>query len=1850
MNLTLKDIQAELSRRGLLLIERNSATMNRLSCQKNVGKDAQMPRAGTLETARQAEASQKEDKVELFRFFVPMKPVRGYFPEERQTIERFLSLFSPEDFPVHSTKKFDGFNSEIHKSGDKVVIFSEDGEDNTGRLPGIVAAVRALPWRDLILLAEIEMWRGGKHLPREAVAGYIHGMDEPDDSELVANVYDAVFASGGPKAEGIGANAGDIHKLPFAGREKYLEALGIDQATFEVPDASKKLNRVRSMISGNIEELRAHTEELAKKPGSEGSVAKKAAGAYSLNFRHDAQVKFHNSAALAGVVLERIETKVAGTYNYRYGVLPGEYEPREDGAVELGGKTYIEVGKTFSTARKAEPGTVIEVEFETLNLLRYPDGTVSVTAWAPRVMGVIGDRKEPDTVDAAVEAAKAGRVFQEKEIDDAGETVYKANYVGNKRRLAKYIVDKFPEDVKTVFDPMCGVSGVLIEAARRGCRVKGNDLSIIPYWYSKGIFEGAELSDDDVEKILNASPHDGWLTKEWKGTYPRPRHIRRFIDGLAEQAREWKGPKGWAAKAVLSRTLQTIYADSGSGYSTLRYESIDDVRRVLRQGVKEINGLVKDVSGRGAITNEDAKSLRFPSADVIYFDPPFFRKDKGYVHYFQTYRVMNSILLQEEWKQANLDPGDIPPILERLCKSCRHIFISTSSNEVVPYVKELARHKRTMKRFRVSYRQASGFGSRDVHQREHLYAAKAAVRSEKSEVNSERQKDKDVNTSRSSLLTSHSDPYMWLPDEDETLRYVVQEHWRGKSVHADFRLELEPGGELAGWTLNTLIAGVIEEPVTTLEQAKALKYADYSKIDWDTGEFKKRKKAGAEALVDVEVVCLAGSTEVVTRKGLRLISTIAVGDEVLSHDGSFHKVTRTFKTPAPREMLQLRIMGLPDFGVTANHPILTVRAAVAGSHAELSRSERTRHWRAITTGTPTWIPAGELCPGDYVLFPKPVLRPNLTSLRLETFNGYIKTIAVDEDFLRFVGFYIGDGSATDGKVRLNFNGKTEWDLANEYLRILRKWGIEASLLQRDDSHIDIEFTDKPLSKWLVQQCGSGSLQKQIPYRLLGVKGSMWSALKQGLTDSDGYIDCEGRWRYCTTSKALTATMLLQSACTGEVLHYRKRPNPGLGKNAVYDIVFSKNQPRIVDDGAYLRRPVESVKTFRTRGRRKRIDHVFNLEVENAHSYCLPGASVHNCERKAVEPAAWLTVEGAVKPGEVGATANFPGVFHIVDKGVCEYGAQKPWFHEYFPKSDRKDGGFRYRIFFRQLRVADIQDAEKSLSPELIKDYIAHDPGVEREDWDLGYWEFLKAKGDLPAEASAQAGVVLPAAETAFREEAAWLLIKPIDQTPYVLSDRAVEEAWVPPHGFSALPKSVRSEVPPEYRYWQMENESERREMRDALVSAVKSAKSEVSSEKAFSLPTPHSALPTAFAKRRLVPFNQWGGSAKYAKRLSKKFPEHRRYVEPFCGSAAVFFAKDPVEETVLADIDPDVVFAMKYIRKLTPQKFQALKKYPWTVTRAGYERAKECRPRSDAERFWKFVYGRLSSWGGKPDMGGFSTLHGGQTYDLDELWRFHEALKHARIVKQDWKETLKRCDGAGTLFFIDPPYVGEWGDDSGIPPEEVAEHVAQLKGDYVIAYTDSARARRALSKAGRPFKMKFLEARPKGLWQKRNRLFVASFGIEKSDDLTWVDAAPVTRETSVQGNKETSEKANERRCRSSSLSPCQPVSLFTEGLEDDLPIGPVEEDVVPVENAGPAEQTGDALIGGEKARDGDFVAADSHGDFTDPGADAAASYAGDFDHGRVGKVHAASIRRASGGAWRRRRPCPRRSARKGSRQ
>jgi len=138
-------------------------------------------------------------------------------------------------------------------------------------------------------------------------------------------------------------------------------------------------------------------------------------------------------------------------------------------------------------------------------------------------------------------------------------------------------------------------------------------------------------------------------------------------------------------------------------------------------------------------------------------------------------------------------------------------------------------------------------------------------------------------------------------------------------------------------------------------------------------------------------------------------------------------------------------------------------------------------------------------------------------------------------------------------------------------------------------------------------------------------------------------------------------------------------------------------------------------------------------------------------QKKPEPVEWLTVEGVQEPGTVGATKEFHGVFSIIDTGTVEFGSQKAYFNEYFLDGKLK-GRFCFRIIGRSL---------ESTLPA----------GIPEEQPRTPYY---------------------------------WVFMQPQDSTPYVLSSGAADKDWLPPEGISALPETIRKNIPKRLRFWQQE--------------------------------------------------------------------------------------------------------------------------------------------------------------------------------------------------------------------------------------------------------------------------------------------------------------------------------------------------------------------------------------------------------------------------------------------------------------
>lgn len=349
------------------------------------------------EAQREASESEKKDEVDPGRMIFPTKPLR-IKAGLRQTLENFLGQFEEADFPTWVSKKYDGMRALAFKSKGELRLLSDDGRDITGLVPRIAEAFDALADHDFVLDSELERWRDSQHLPREAARAAV---ETEKDDELVANIFDVVHWGR------------DLHKQPFPERRKVLDRIK-GQRTDGVPDLDQPINVVPHHPAKDIAELEKVIERVSGRPGSEGVVVTFGDGNYPLDGGESVKTnrwrKFHKAGTIRAMVIERIETATPGVFVHRYGIDPGDQEPAEAKTVE--GRELLVVGKTFSTAQKFDPGDLIEVEFEQLNLVETADGKVKMTLWVPELIGPA--KGDLDTIRKAVGKARDAGILQVK--------------------------------------------------------------------------------------------------------------------------------------------------------------------------------------------------------------------------------------------------------------------------------------------------------------------------------------------------------------------------------------------------------------------------------------------------------------------------------------------------------------------------------------------------------------------------------------------------------------------------------------------------------------------------------------------------------------------------------------------------------------------------------------------------------------------------------------------------------------------------------------------------------------------------------------------------------------------------------------------------------------------------------------------------------------------------------------------------------------------------------------------------------------------------------------------------------------------------------------------------------------------------------------------------------------------------------------------------------------------------------------------------------------------------------------------------------------------------------------------
>lgn len=209
-------------------------------------------------------------------------------------------------------------------------------------------------------------------------------------------------------------------------------------------------------------------------------------------------------------------------------------------------------------------------------------------------------------------------------------------------------------------------------------------------------------------------------------------------------------------------------------------------------------------------------------------------------------------------------------------------------------------------------------------------------------------------------------------------------------------------------------------------------------------------------------------------------------------------------------------------------------------------------------------------------------------------------------------------------------------------------------------------------------------------------------------------------------------------------------------------------------------------------------------------------------------------------------------------------------------------------------------------------------------------------------------------------------------------------------------------------------------------------------------------------------FKSPGGKFKLFNKIIGLVPEHKRYVEAFCGGAQVFFHKKRSEEEVINDVNPDLIFAYRFIKEMTDGDLKWLKEQYWIISKTRAENLFKTKPKTPRERFYRFAYlNKAHYWGRTDVMEGVRTGDKGEGYHIKLVRRLpeiQERLKGVRIHNWDWMDVIKEYDSADTLFYLDPPYPLHWPREAGklqakfFKEEDLVPTLKKMRGQFLLSY------------------------------------------------------------------------------------------------------------------------------------------------------------------------------------------------------
>lgn len=231
-------------------------------------------------------------------------------------------------------------------------------------------------------------------------------------------------------------------------------------------------------------------------------------------------------------------------------------------------------------------------------------------------------------------------------------------------------------------------------------------------------------------------------------------------------------------------------------------------------------------------------------------------------------------------------------------------------------------------------------------------------------------------------------------------------------------------------------------------------------------------------------------------------------------------------------------------------------------------------------------------------------------------------------------------------------------------------------------------------------------------------------------------------------------------------------------------------------------------------------------------------------------------------------------------------------------------------------------------------------------------------------------------------------------------------------------------------------------------------------------------------------FIRWAGSKRLSLPTLKPYC-HRitgRYIEPFAGSACLFFDLEP-KSAILGDLNRELITAMRAIRRDVYLVLECLRRLP--KGKAAYYRIRQCDPYelTEPELAARFLYINKHCFNGlyrTNRQGKFNVPYGppkskerNSAIDEDLVVSASRLLQRTSLNWGDFESTLAHAE-PGDFVYLDPPYATNESRvfSEYLPDTFSREDLPRLKRSlkrlhdsgvaFLISYGDTSEARELL--------------------------------------------------------------------------------------------------------------------------------------------------------------------------------------------